>query len=81
MKICKVMHSLFTALAILLWGALCAHTAYTYCDLLWGGRYAGYSVAADTAFLLVIPYGIGIAVCMVAALFFRQKCEKGGKNK
>lgn len=73
MKKYKHLAYLFTALAILLSDVMCAAVAYNYCTLQWGGRYAGYSAPADTAFLLCIPYGVGIAVCAAAARFFRKR--------
>ena len=64
---------LFAALAVLLSNVMCAATAYHYCALQWGGRYAGYSAPANTAFLLCIPYGAGIVICTVLAWFFSKK--------
>lgn len=69
----KLLAFLFAALAILLSNVMCAVVAYNYCALQWGGRYAGYSAPADTALLLCIPYGIGIAVCVAAARFFQKR--------
>ena len=55
----KKMGRLFIVLAILLSDIMCAVVAYNYCALQWGGRYAGYSAPASTAFLYFIPYGLG----------------------
>ena len=51
------------------------NTAYSYCTLQWCGQYGGCSAPADTAFLLCIPYGIGIVICAVLALLFHKKCQ------
>ena len=41
----KKLSVLFGALAVLLSDVMCAVVAYNYCNLLWGGRYAGYGVS------------------------------------
>ena len=69
----KKMGRLFIVLAILLSDIMCAVVAYNYCALQWGGRYAGYSAPASTAFLCFIPYGIGVVFCLVLARFFYKK--------
>ena len=62
--------------AILLSDIMCAAVAYGYCDLLWGGQYAGYSAPPSTAFVYVIPFAIGIIISVVLALVFRKKATK-----
>ena len=64
---------LFAALAVLLSNVMCAVVAYNYASLWWCGQYAGCSAPADTAFLLCIPYGIGIAVCVALVCFFGRR--------
>ena len=76
MKNYKHVSCLFALLAVLLSNVMCAAVAYHYCALQWGGRYAGYSAPASTAFLLCIPYGIGVAVCVMTAWFFHEKSRK-----
>lgn len=71
----KKLRYLFAALAILLSNIMCAVVAYNYCDLVWAGQYAGFSAPAGTAFLLAIPYGVGIAVCSVLAWVFHRKAQ------
>lgn len=66
----------FAALAVLLSDVMCAVVAFHYCDLWWGGRYAGYSAPASVAFVFLIPYGAGIAVCAVLAWVFHKKYRK-----
>ena len=73
MKNCKHLSYLFAALAILLSNVMCAVVAYSYCGLQWGGRYAGYSAPPSTAFLLCVPYGIGIVICAALAWAFHKK--------
>ena len=62
--------------AVILSDIMCAVVAYHYCDLLWGGKYAGYSAPADTAFILAVPFIIGIIICIVFAVVFRKKADK-----
>ncbi len=69
----KYLSCLFAAFAILLSNIMCAAVAYNYCTLQWGGQYAGYSAPADTAFLLCIPYGMGIIICMILVWVFIKK--------
>ena len=63
-------------LAALLSDVMCAVVAYNYCDLLWGGKYAGYSAPASTAFIYAIPFAIGIIVCIALAIICRKKAAK-----
>ena len=69
----KKLYIIFGVLAVLLSNIMCAVVAYNYCDLLWGGQYAGYSAPASTAFVYAIPFVIGIIVCVVLAIVFRRK--------
>ena len=63
-------------LAALLSDVMCAVVAYNYCDLLWGGKYAGYSAPASTAFIYAVPFAIGIIVCLALAIICRKKAAK-----
>ena len=65
--------SLFLALALLLSHTMCITVAVHYTNLWWGGRYAGYSFPAWAAFLLAVPFGAGIAVCLLLAWHFRRR--------
>ena len=55
---------------------LCAAVAYEYCALQWGGRYAGWSAPARCAFLLAVPFGLGIAACGLLAWLFHRKAKR-----
>ncbi len=65
----------FTALAVLLSDVMCAVVAWNYCALEWGGRYASYSAPPETAFIYAVPYGIGIAACLVIARVCRARAR------
>lgn len=67
----------FGGLAVLLSDVMCARTAYEYCALEWCGRYGGCSAPASTALLLLIPYGVGIALCVFLCWSFCRKYRKG----
>lgn len=76
MKKYKYLSYAFLILAILLSDVMCASVAYNYCNMQWGIRYGVFSAPASVAFLLVLPYAIGIAICAVSALVFRKKYYK-----
>ena len=69
----KTLSAIFWVLAVILSDVMCAVVAYNYCDMVWGIQYAGYSAPASTAFILAIPYAIGVAVCVILALYFKKK--------
>ena len=69
----KKISNIFIALAVILGDVMCAVVAYNYCAMQWGAKYAGYSAPASVAFLYAIPYGIGIAVCVIVAMVFQKK--------
>ena len=62
--------------AVILSDIMCAVVAYNYCDLLWGGKIAGYSAPAETAFLFAVPFAIGMIACIVLALAIKKKIGK-----
>lgn len=66
----------FWIMAVLLSDIMCVVVAYTYCDMVWGIRYAGYSAPASTAFMLAIPFVIGIVICVALAIFFKRKTSQ-----
>lgn len=69
----KALSTVFWLLAVLLSDIMCAVVAYNYCDMVWGIKYASYSAPAWTAFLVAIPYAVGIVVCVVLAIVFKKK--------
>lgn len=72
----KKLSIIFGTLAVFLSDIMCAVVAYKYCDLLWGGQYAGYSAPPGTAFVYAIPYAIGIVISVILALVFRKKATE-----
>ena len=71
----KKLSIIFGLLAVLLSDIMCAVVAYNYRDILGGIEHAGYSAPSGTAFLLVIPYAIGIAICIILAIVFKKKAR------
>ena len=69
----KQLSRLFAALAILLWGVMCAVVAWNYCAMLHGIEHHGFSAPADISFLYAIPFVIAIAVCVVLTIVFHKK--------
>lgn len=68
----KKVSNLFWVLAVILSNVMCAVVAYNYSEMKWGIRYAGYSAPASVAFIYLIPYGIGIVVCIVLAMVLKK---------
>ncbi|MGM9618553.1 MAG: hypothetical protein ACI3W8_01765 [Oscillospiraceae bacterium] len=77
MKQAMLWSRVFAVLALLLSHTMCAVVAYEYCALDWGGRCALTSFPPSTAFLLAVPYGCGILLCALLALFFRRGAKQG----
>ena len=73
MKKNRTLGFIFAALAILLSDVMCAVVGYSYSNMLWGIQYAGYSAPANTAFLLAIPYAVGIVICVIVSYVFFRK--------
>ena len=76
----KKLSIVFWVLVALLSDVMCAIVAYNYCDLLWGGKYAGYSAPASTAFIYAIPFAFGIIVCIVLAIIFWKRLPNSIKS-
>ena len=60
---------IWIGLALVLSHTMCAVTAWNYCTLELRGRYAGGSAPGSAALLLVIPFGLGVAVYAGAAWY------------
>lgn len=76
MKKYKYLSYIFMILAILLSNVMCATVAYNYCNMQWGIQYCGYSAPASAAFLLIIPYTVGIAICAILAWVYNKRNHK-----
>ncbi len=68
----KTLSVVFGALAVLLSDVMCAAVAYNYCALQWN---PATSFPPYAAFLLAIPYAVGIAVCAALAVIFHLKAK------
>ena len=67
---------LFTVLALILSHVMCAHVALAYRGMVCATLHFGGSAPAEVAFLLVIPYAVGIAVCAILAAVFWEKSKR-----
>lgn len=67
----KTLSIVFWVLAVLLSDVMCAVVAYNY-GVMEVNQMIN-SAPASTAFLLAIPFLLGIAVCAFLALLFRRK--------
>ena len=70
----KVSNLLFVA-ALVLSHLMCIVVAYNYRDMLCGIQHSCYSAPAWGAFLGIIPYGLGIIVCVLLAYLLRRKAK------
>ena len=70
----KVSNLLFVA-ALVLSHLMCIVVAYNYSDMLCGIQHSCYSAPASVAFLGIIPYGLGIIVCVLLAYLLRRKAK------
>ena len=64
---------LFIVLALLLSHTMCAVIAYNYSYLSTCVFYTLCSFPAYSSFIYVIPYGIGIIICIILAITFNKK--------
>ena len=76
----KKLSAVLWILAALLSDIMCAVTAYNYCDLQWGGKYAGYNAPASTAYIYAIPFALGIIVSIVLAIICGKKAIKADRR-
>ena len=67
----KTLSNVFWILAVLLSNVMVAVVTWNYCYLKWDGMFN--SAPPSTAFLLGIPFLIGVAVCVVLAVVFGKK--------
>ena len=69
----KKLQYLFTTLALILSHLMCITVAYNYRDMLCGIEHSGFSAPAEVALLGIIPFAIGILLCVVLAWVFSRK--------
>lgn len=81
MKRYRWLSRFFVLLAVLLSDLMCAVVAYNYCNMLWRIETQGASAPASIAFLWVIPYAIGILLCLALAIKFNGKQKKPKETK
>lgn len=72
----RILAVVFIVVSIILSNVMCANVAFEYCNMLCGIKYAGYSAPANIAFLIAIPYAIGILVCIIFSYVFWRKSNR-----
>lgn len=72
----KKLSILFLVLAIILSDVMCAVVSGTYVDIVWGIKYAGYSAPVDVAFIIGIPYLVGVILLLILSYVFYRKSKK-----
>lgn len=76
MKKLKIISTMFWVFAALLTNVMCVHVAYSYSFMVCGIENKGFSAPASTAFLLGIPYLIGIIISVGLAIIFQNKSKE-----
>ena len=71
----KTASSILLIISVLLSDIMCAVVAWEYCDLVWGGKYAGYSAPPYIAFFTAIPFVAAIIICVLIAVILRKKAN------
>ena len=71
----KKVSNLMLFAALVLSHLMCIVVAYNYRDMLCGIRHSCYSAPASVAFLHIIPYGIGIIICVIIAYLLRRNAN------
>ena len=72
----KRISNLFFTLSSMLFGAMIASVTHSYFSNLHAIEYHHTSAPAEIAFLLIIPYAIAIAVCLIIGCFVRKKEQR-----
>lgn len=52
---------------------MCAFVAYNYCNMEWEIKVGGTSAPVEIAYLYVIPFLIGIVLCLIGVFYFKKK--------
>lgn len=72
----KKLSALFAVLSILLSDIMCAVVAYNYRGMLCNIKHSGASAPAYVALFLIVPYAIGIIICITLAVIFAKKANR-----
>lgn len=69
----KTISRLFLLIAVILSHIMCAVVAYNYCNMKWEIKVGGTSAPVEIAYLYVIPFLIGIVLCLIGVFYFKKK--------
>ncbi len=75
MKQAKIIAIVFGVITEVLLCAMCSIVSYSYRNLICAMEHVGGSAPPSVAFLLAIPFGIGIAVSAVLCWIFYRKAK------
>ncbi len=81
MKRFKYLSWCFILLAVLLSDVMCAVTAYGYASIETRMEYGMTSAPPDVAFLWIVPFGAGILICILIAVFCQKKYRISREKK
>ena len=76
----KKLSTVFGVLALVLSHLMCVNIAYDYRGMLCCIEHSLCSAPAYVVFYLLIPYGVGIAVCATISAVLYRKSRGGGKR-
>ena len=68
----KTISRLFLLIAVILSHIMCA-VAYNYCNMEWEIKVGGTSAPVEISYLYVIPFLIGIVLCLIGVFYFKKK--------
>lgn len=71
----KKLSQVFACLALALSHVMCAVVAYEYRSLQCCGMHGLCSAPPWVAFYMAIPFGIGIAVCLLLYVMFKKRAK------
>lgn len=72
----RVLSVIFAVLTVILLVIIGITVTYNYTAMPYGIWYLGLSAPANSAFLLIIPYGLAVIVSLVVSSFFRRRDVK-----
>ena len=76
----KLISRLWLIAALILSHAMCAVVAYDIRDMICGISHMGYSAPWYLGLLGILPFGLGIAVCLALSYFFGKKAKAAAGN-
>ena len=77
MKKFRILRNVFVIIMLILSHLMCTQIAFNYATMLCGIEHKGFSAPANISFIIAVPYGIAIIICLVFVFVFNNKlCSK-----